>query len=448
MKDKKVSTKLTISFFVIIVLTILVGIAGVIGMVQINRNSREMFVTGSQPLADLGMAREYFQRLRVQLRDTVLATGNLEELAIIEADLINHERVFLMYMESYRQTLTDPHLIALYDDIMYAFSAYQPSMQQVIASARVDAPPIQMILMMNKLVVPTDFIMEALDYLAYAQVEQTAHTYESNTLIANALLIMIVVVIAVCVGVGLFITKNVAVLSKMEFSRLADENAALDSLNRMKTFYVSNLSHETKTPLTIISVHVQKALHRYTKNSGDDEQITASLRRAQEEIMRISRLSENALKMSSLQEAHGTATLLDLAELLRVSTEATRGFIEKQGNTLNINVKDNLASIMGKADQIISVMLNILTNASNHTKNGNITVYAQTNESDLIVVTVTDTGTGIPAELLPHVFERGVSGMGGTGFGLPICKDIIESHGGFIEIKSKEKSLKEILAFA
>jgi signal transduction histidine kinase len=52
-------------------------------------------------------------------------------------------------------------------------------------------------------------------------------------------------------------------------------------------------------------------------------------------------------------------------------------------------------------------------------------------------ITVTDNGSGIEPELLPHVFDRGVSGMGGTGFGLEICKKIIESHGGTITANSE-----------
>jgi signal transduction histidine kinase len=253
-------------------------------------------------------------------------------------------------------------------------------------------------------------------------------------------------VFALCQAVAIFIATMKEVEAAKRREREAKEaeqlavaeNAALDSLNRMKTMLLTNLTHETKTPLTVISVHVQKALQRYTKNGGDDKHITDSLKRAQEVIMRASRIAETTLKMSSLQEAHGDTKLLDTSEILHTSAEANRSFIEKHGNIFTVSVDDNLPRIMGKSDEIVQVLLNILANACNHTQGGKISVKAQLTENGFVAVSIADNGTGIPAELLPCIFERGVSGGGGTGFGLAICKSIIEAHGGFIEIKSKE----------
>jgi len=84
--------------------------------------------------------------------------------------------------------------------------------------------------------------------------------------------------------------------------------------------------------------------------------------------------------------------------------------------------------------------MNLLTNAYTHTKNGVITVTVESKaqmDGGCVTVTVEDNGTGIPPEILAHVFERGISSSGGTGLGLPISKDIIESHGGVLNIKSE-----------
>jgi signal transduction histidine kinase len=153
--------------------------------------------------------------------------------------------------------------------------------------------------------------------------------------------------------------------------------------------------------------------------------------------MRVARMAETTLKMSSLQEAHGSVNLLDTTEILRTSAEANRSFIEKRGNNFSVCIEENLPCIMGKADEVIQVMLNVLTNANNHTLNGEIAVAAKIS-AEFVAVSVADNGAGIPAALLPRIFDRGVSNSGGTGFGLAICKSTIESHGGTIEIKSQE----------
>lgn len=79
-------------------------------------------------------------------------------------------------------------------------------------------------------------------------------------------------------------------------------------------------------------------------------------------------------------------------------------------------------------------MANILQNVAAHTRQGDVTLRAGKVGHE-VLVTVKDTGDGISAELLPHVFERGVS-TGGTGFGLYLCKTVVESHGGRIWIES------------
>ncbi|MCL2392418.1 MAG: HAMP domain-containing histidine kinase [Oscillospiraceae bacterium] len=232
--------------------------------------------------------------------------------------------------------------------------------------------------------------------------------------------------------------------------QLATENAALDSLNRMKAQYLANISHNIKTPLTAISVDIQKAARLVNKikiENGElviDNRITASLNRAQEEIMHAARLTESALRMAAMQESRDKMKPLDTEQLFVNNAEAYRSHVEKQGNVLKIDTDKNLPQIFGNADQLMGVLTNLLTNANRHTTNGEITVRIEHederyegNNSQFVTVTVKDSGTGVPPEILPYIFERGVTGTDSTGMGLAISKKTIETHGGEISVKSE-----------
>jgi len=227
-----------------------------------------------------------------------------------------------------------------------------------------------------------------------------------------------------------------------------------DETIRAQTWFremVKDVSHETKTPLTVISVLVQQASTFLGKAHFEDEKIGAlvkdSLSQAQEEIMRTARLTNSTLWLASMQTSDKERLrMIEASPLLRHSSEVFRPVLQKNGNDLDINIPDTLPQICGNADRLVQVMSNLLNNANNHTQNGEITVTAElvncndavskTEAPTEIKVTISDTGTGITPELLPHIFKRGVSGSGGTGVGLYITKDFIEAHGGKIEIES------------
>jgi signal transduction histidine kinase len=491
MKGLKVSQKLTLSFGLVIALTILVGIVGIIGMMQINSGSIEMYERQSQPLADLGVAREYFQRLRVQLRDVVLASGNVMELNLIEANLNEFERGFIKYMEAYRQTIITPEIIEIYYEIMDAFSEYQPHMQQILASAKVNAPPVQMIIMLSVLTGPTNFIMEALDYLAYERVLQAAYVNEVNSFWFNTLLVTIIIVIAVSISTALVLTRRISsqiskplaeigefagkvssgeinmadvsessinvssadeigalarILeqsyiqlndyeqSKILLRQLETNNASLESLNRMKTEFFKNLNHDLKTPLTVVSVSVADAADMLDYEF-DEKVMREILQNAQKETMRIARMMNIAMANTTLHEERRDMKPVDIAGLLRESAITYRALLERNGNTLKVDVPQALPYIFGDTDLLLHVLSNLLSNANRYTKNAAISINAVEQDGN-ITVKVSDTGIGIKPELLPHIFERGVSDRG-TGLGLPICKAAIEAHHGTINVKSE-----------
>jgi len=98
-----------------------------------------------------------------------------------------------------------------------------------------------------------------------------------------------------------------------------------------------------------------------------------------------------------------------------------------------------MPQVIGNADKLTQVIWNLLSNANEHTKKGEITISAKS-ENGVTEVCVSDTGEGIAPELLPRIFERHIKGDGGnTGIGLSICCEIIEAHGGRIWFESEQR---------
>jgi signal transduction histidine kinase len=141
------------------------------------------------------------------------------------------------------------------------------------------------------------------------------------------------------------------------------------------------------------------------------------------------------MKLSAKGENEHDLALMDIAATLREGAEAYRVFFKHNNIALAVGVPQTLPFIRGNPDMLMQVISNILSNASRYTKSGGASLFA-THENNNIVVKITDTGEGISPDMLPVIFERGVT-KGGTGLGLSICKTVIEEiHDGKIFIAS------------
>jgi len=214
---------------------------------------------------------------------------------------------------------------------------------------------------------------------------------------------------------------------------LVADNEVLDRLNLMKTEFFQNMSHDLKTPLTVVSVNVLDTLDMLDFEISTED-IRENLNAAQREIMRMARMVDSAMKQSSLYDGRQDMKPIDIGSLLRESAETYRALLDRNGNTLTLDVAQPLPRVFGNADMLLHVLSNLLANANRYTRQGEITVQATLGDG-VVDMRVRDNGTGILSELLPHVFERGVS-ENRTGLGLAICKTAIEAHGGTISIES------------
>ncbi len=285
----------------------------------------------------------------------------------------------------------------------------------------------------------TMFIMITLELTAY--ISMCLLDFHYPTLVsgvatgAELMTDIIVCFVAASVAVGVTSYRQ-GKLYQLQKHMLDEQNSLLAETNRSKTEFLANTSHEMRTPLTVISVNVQtvmRMLQRAEQLEADDD-VSELLMDAQEEIMRLSRMVGGMLSLGSFSEATERHKI-DFATLLTGVSDMLRLVLHKRGNQIHIQRSENLF-VFCDADLISQVLINLIQNASRHTEQDTIKVTAVA-DGGQILVSVRDHGSGISADLLPRVFERGVS-EGGTGFGLYLSKVVVESHGGSIWIESTE----------
>jgi len=493
MKNIKVSVKLSLSFLIVLGLTIIVGTVGILGMIRINSGSQRMFEHQTQPLVDLGMAREYFHQIRVQLSDIALASasGNLKAIDLIEQQISEYEYKFLYYMKLYKATIIMEGGVEGFNEILEGFEVHQLNMRQVIASARAEAPPVQMMLMMDNLTIITDRIFDALTYTTYRRVLQAVHANAINRAWFDLMFILIIIVISASIITALFLIRHISKLisrpiseighfaervskgdialssissntidvqstdeigdlariledafiklseldqAKTEIQRLEAKNVALDAFSLSKTEFLSNISHEFRTPLTVISGYAQLTKQRLEKGIAGNKEIknqqTIFL-----ESRRLSTLVKTLLDISIVKGGLASNEYVSVKELTERMKDVCKPILEKNHNRLAIKIKAGCPPVRASHDTVLQVIVNLVVNASRHDKNGVITITIK-RADDMVSFSVQDSGAGIPTDMMDKLFERGVSGSGSTGLGLTICKETVEAYGGTIAVRS------------
>lgn len=217
--------------------------------------------------------------------------------------------------------------------------------------------------------------------------------------------------------------------------RLAAENAMLDSLSQMKTDYLANISHEMKTPLTVMSGYAQRT-EEEIEAGETDEKTVKNLRVIQAEARRLAELAGKVLYSAKNLQTGISIVSTNPSDILEHAAAVCAPILEMKGNRLETVCEPNCPVAAANLDMIVQALVNLCANAGKHTKNGVISITAR-QAGDFIAFAVRDNGNGIAPELLLHIFERGISGDDATGLGLAICKDLINQHGGEIDIDSE-----------
>ena len=227
---------------------------------------------------------------------------------------------------------------------------------------------------------------------------------------------------------------------ELEQKRAQQEKEALEEANRMKTTFLSDASHELKTPLAAMSGYAQNAEYDIL-NGGEKAIIIETLRRISSEANRMALMVTQILDATRIEEGRMVLEKApcDLDSLVRRTVETYFAVLNKNNNRLAIRIPLELPPVEADSARLQRVLVNLISNALKHTHNGTILIKAEA-ENDSVRVTVRDTGCGISEEDMPHIWERyykGKQSETGTGLGLFICKFIVESHGGSIFAESE-----------
>jgi PAS domain S-box-containing protein len=227
---------------------------------------------------------------------------------------------------------------------------------------------------------------------------------------------------------------------------LAKANEELKSLDKMKDEFLSNVSHELKTPLTSIRGYTELL------NDGSLGELGEEQKHAEETVMRntkrLQRLVDSLLYLSRTQA--GTVQydfeILNISELADQIIEDLRIQTKEKNLEMIKKIEPDLPPIKGDRDKLTDMFTNIIDNSIKFTpKGGSITIFAN-KEDGYIHINVKDTGIGIPKGMIDNLFQRFYQidssqkrKYGGTGLGLYIAKTIVEAHDGEIWVESEGK---------
>jgi signal transduction histidine kinase/CheY-like chemotaxis protein len=240
------------------------------------------------------------------------------------------------------------------------------------------------------------------------------------------------------------------------FEDARQARAAAEEADAAKSSFLSTVSHELRTPLTsvlgfakIIKKRLEDRL--FPLIPEDDKKVQQAKRQVAENLdvvvsegQRLTKLIDDVLDLAKIEAGKFTWNMASVSvpEVIERAVAATASLFESKRLTMRQEVEANLPAITGDADRLMQVVINLISNAVKFTGEGSIVIAAGLRDGR-IQVSVTDSGIGIRPEDQPKVFEK-FKQVGdtltdkpkGTGLGLPICKEIVEFHGGRIWVES------------
>jgi two-component system phosphate regulon sensor histidine kinase PhoR len=217
----------------------------------------------------------------------------------------------------------------------------------------------------------------------------------------------------------------------------------LRRLERVRRDFVANVSHEFKTPLTAIQGFAETLLGGALEDQRNNRKFVEIIR---DQSLRLARLTDDLLKLARIEagKLELESRVIAADALIQSCVEAARMEAQRKNLTVSVETPSDLPPLDGDQDGLREVLQNLLVNAVHYTPpGGRITVRAECREN-LAVLSVEDTGIGIPQAEHERIFERFYRvdaarsrEAGGTGLGLSIARHIVEAYGGRIWVESE-----------
>ena len=231
--------------------------------------------------------------------------------------------------------------------------------------------------------------------------------------------------------------------------RTAELQKALErvsELSQLKSNFVSNISHELRTPLTHIKGYIELLI---TESLGPlTEEQQHALHVSQQSTSRLETLIEDLIMVSlaSRGELSIKQENVDISRLANLAVRSNSNQAQARGVSLQVVFGEEVPFVQGDSQKIAWALNQLVENAVKFTpSNGSVTVNVKREGENLVLVSVADTGIGIPSNRIEDIFEpfhqldsSATRRYGGTGLGLSLVRQIIEAHGSLLEVQSAE----------
>jgi signal transduction histidine kinase len=225
---------------------------------------------------------------------------------------------------------------------------------------------------------------------------------------------------------------------------LEAEKQRAEAALQARRVLVANVSHELRTPLASIRGHTESLLMQARDDQGAREQEYLAV--IHRETEHLSRLIDDLFLLSTTEASALSLTLQPVAldEVIEQVADSSRLVARRERQvTIVTAVAPDLPPALADRERVVQVLGNLVRNALRHTPEGGLVSLRAEARGDEAVVTVEDTGVGIPPDHLPHVFERFYRGddardraSGGAGLGLAIVRELVEAMGGAVAVES------------
>ena len=208
-----------------------------------------------------------------------------------------------------------------------------------------------------------------------------------------------------------------------ELGRTADRLAGRLAAERQ---FAADAGHQLRTPLTALSMRLEEILER-----AESDEVREEARISLEQVERLVTVVDDLLARSR-RAAGGTTEVVRLDDVLRQQEEEWVRAFEAAGRRLEVRL-DPALSVLATPGALAQVLATLIENSLKHGR-GTTTVRSRASGANGVVVEVADEGPGVPDEIAPVVFERSVTGGGGSGLGLALARDLAAADGGRLSL--------------